>query len=853
MKQVFVKYNPYKLETLIRVNGKDIEQDSMLHKLIKGKRLQEWVGRFPKLLVEELNSVEFDIEFYGMILDWDDFQEAFKLAQNSRKIRNVQLHFTEAKSDDDINKRIVDIFNDLQKGPIDDFRDPKLTKAFENINKAVFPINVIATMSSGKSTLINALLRKKLMPSKNEACTATITEILDTDSDKFIAAVYDGEDNLLQDVDDLTYELMNELNDNAQVSRICAEGNIPFLDARTTTLMLVDTPGPNNAQNQAHKNTTYRAINSDSNNLILYVLNGTQLSTNDDASLLNYVAEQIKKGGKQARDRFLFVINKMDSFNPEEEDIAKAVQSAKRYLSGYGIEDPQIYPCSAYTALNIRTYFENVDIDNLTKAEERQLPLAARDTLPMIDKFIEYECMHLEKYSTLSPSAQKDLNYRLKNAQEDHDTKEQALIHCGIYSIEAAITAYVKKYAKTKKVKDLVESFHEVLESNQVLANAKTKVATDEEAAAACAARAAAVKEKIKNGQEAAIFKAKVADLNPMESITEKSEQLKENAARMASRIFDNYGETITSKDEARRLVKQFSTLSSDSIAEMTSELESVINQEVIEAGEKILIEYQEKLSKIDESASDKKLDFDTVDLIKGALSNIRENADAWNSDDFATETVEDVGDVTYEEKTYYEKVGQEEEKVVVGSHQEKVGTKKVKVGSHQEKVGTRTTSKANPKKQGFFGKLKFWQPDYIEVEEDVYETVDDYKDEDVYQTVMDYKTIIRDVFEKRREKIERFSVSTNLLQAGLMRKYRQSIDEGVEDALDYAEDQIDKMKEQFMAIFDELDKIISQKYDELNQCASDQKEKEAELARNKKILNWIQGCMLEISGILDM
>ena len=60
-------------------------------------------------------------------------------------------------------------------------------------------------------------------------------------------------------------------------------------------------------------------------------------------------------------------------------------------------------------------------------------------------------------------------------------------------------------------------------------------------------------------------------------------------------------------------------------------------------------------------------------------------------------------------------------------------------------------------------------------------------------------------------------------------------------------------MKEQFMSIFDELDKIISQKYDELNQCASDQKEKEAELARNKKILSWIQECMSEISGILEM
>ena len=126
--------------------------------------------------------------------------------------------------------------------------------------------------------------------------------------------------------------------------------------------MLVDTPGPNNAQNQAHKNTTYRAINNDSNNLILYVLNGTQLSTNDDAALLHYVADQIKKGGKQVRDRFLFVINKMDQFNPEEEDIGKATASAKRYLASYGIEDPQLFPCSAYTALNIRTYFSDINI-----------------------------------------------------------------------------------------------------------------------------------------------------------------------------------------------------------------------------------------------------------------------------------------------------------------------------------------------------------------------------------------------------------------------------------------------------------------------------------------------------------
>lgn len=849
MAQIYVKYNPYKLETYIEVNGRKIEKDSTLYKVVKGKRLQEWVGDFPQMLVNELNAVDFEIKFYGMDLDWDDFEDSFKNAEKNNIIKKLDLKYIQAKSDEDINDKVVSIFTDLQQGPIDDFRDPKLLKAFNNINNAVFPVNVIATMSSGKSTLINSLLSNKLMPSKNEACTATITEILDTDGEKFEAVVYDEEGNPIYTVPELTYEIMGELNEDEDVYKISAEGNIPFLDSKTTALMLVDTPGPNNSQNQAHKNTTYRAINNDSNNLILYVLNGTQLSTNDDASLLNYVADQMKKGGKQVRDRFLFVINKMDGFNPEEEDIEKAVQSAKNYLSKYGIEDPQIFPCSAYTALNIRTYFNDIDIDNLTRSEEKKLPSAARDTLPMIDKFIDYESMHLEKYSTLSPSAKRELDYKLKMAEECGDTKEQALIHCGIYSIEAAITAYVKKYAKTKKIKDLVESFDEVLESSQVLTKAKTQVATDEEAAKACAERAALVKAKIADGKDAQIFKQRIAELDPMEIIKDKAKSLKVAATNNSSKMFKHYGDVITSRDEAKRLVNQFASSSSDAIAELSSELESVINKEIIETGEKILFEYQEKLNKIDEVATDKQLDFNTVDLIKGALTNMRENAEEWGTDKFVSETVDETGEISYEEKEYYEKVGQEEEKVVVGSHEEKVGTRRVKVGSHRELVGTRSVR--NPKKRGFFGKLKFWQDDYIE--EDVYETVDDYEDEDIYKTVMDYKTIMRDVFEKKVERVEKFSVETSAIQAGLVANLRRNLDDGIDDALSYAEKQIENMKKQFTMIFDELDSLISEKYNELEKCASDQKEREAELEKNKKILGWIEACKAEINEVLNI
>ena len=212
MAQIYLKYNPYKIETEISVNGRSISTDSSLYKIVKGKRLQEWVGKFPEMLVNELNTVDFDIEFHGMALDWDDFEDVFKRAEKFGAVKNLKMTFYEGKSDEEVSEKIVSVFTDLQKGPVGDFRDPKLLRVFENINNSVFPINVIATMSSGKSTLINALLRKKLMPSENQACTATITEILDNDQEKFVAVVHDDENVVLQEISDLTYEIMCEIN-----------------------------------------------------------------------------------------------------------------------------------------------------------------------------------------------------------------------------------------------------------------------------------------------------------------------------------------------------------------------------------------------------------------------------------------------------------------------------------------------------------------------------------------------------------------------------------------------------------------------------------------------------------------
>lgn len=845
MTQVYVKYNPYLLKTDIRINGQDISTDSILYKNTKGKRLQEWIGQFPQNLKKELNCLNFEIEFQGFALDWDDFKDAFKYACEKGEIGEVNLKFLESESQDEVEEKIYQIFDDLQNGPVEEFKSEKLVRAFKEMGEAVFPINVIATMSSGKSTLINALLGKKLMPAKNQACTATVTEIKDNDKTVYNAVVYNENGDVINQFSDIDYDKMDELNEDPDVHRIYIEGDIPFLDSQSIALTLVDTPGPNNSQNQTHKNITYRAINNGSNNLILYVLNGTQLSTNDDASLLEYIAQQIRTGGKQVRDRFLFVINKMDAFDPENEDIDSVIDQSKKYLLKYGIEDPQIFPCSAFTALNIRTELQNIDVDNISRNEMKKLSSSARDTISMIDKLNENESMHFEKYSTLSPSAQQMIDYKLNQAIENEDTKEQAIIHSGIYSIEAAITAYVKKYAKTKKIKDLVECFSEVLEANQIMENARQSVANNEKAAKACTARAKIIREKIDNGSEAKTFKKRVEKLNPLPQIEKKATELKAIASNKTSKIFEPYGDVITNKQEAQRLIHHFTIMSSDAIAELSAELENTINKEVIVAGSQILKEYQQKLEKIDDSIDDKDLDFSTVDLVRGALASMKENASQWASEKFASSTVDEIGEVTHEERVYHEKIGEKEEEVVVGSHQEKIGTQQVKVGSHREKVGTERVK--NYDRMWF----QFWKPKYYY--EDVYKTIDDYEERDVFETVLDYKTVKRDIYEKRIEKIEKFSLEIKQLQTKLLQDFRENVDDGTEDAISYAANQIKSMKQQFITFFNELDNIIKAKYNELEKCISDENLKKEQLEKSKKILAWIEHCKIEMDNILNV
>lgn len=501
MREIFIEYNPYRLETSITIDGVAPKQNSRLN--FGERRLQEWIEELPEILFEECCSRDFRITFHGTILDYEDVEAMAKEAKKSGL--NIELKHIPAKEVGDKESAIDEIFDEIQAGPFEELKQPNLVRAFNLAKGKEFEVNVVATMSAGKSTLINALLGQKLMPAKQEACTATITKIKDNDSDHFMAKVYDANDNLIKVQPELSLEIMNDLNSNPQVSRIEVEGNIPFVTADDVALVLVDTPGPNNSRDPEHRAATVRMLKESSKAVVLYILNATQLAVNDDYSLLNYVAESMRVGGKQSRDRFIFVVNKLDEFKKKEDNIEAALKKVRDYLHDNGIENPNIYPASALTALNIRTILAESDDDDDDDVYEAK---------GKVKKFNKNEEMYFEKMAPLTPSIRGEIESQLIKMRNSGDIKGEALIHCGIVPIEMAIRTYVQKYAKTAKIKNIVDTFSKCLESAKSFETMKQEIAKNQEKQKEILANIDAIKKKLASGENAKRFKSKIETIN---------------------------------------------------------------------------------------------------------------------------------------------------------------------------------------------------------------------------------------------------------------------------------------------------------------------------------------------------
>ena len=230
----------------------------------------------------------------------------------------------------------------------------------------VFPMVVIATMSSGKSTLINSLLGQQVLPSRNEACTAKRYSILDDDqaNNTRIYVTYKNGDTVIQEEN--VAEELEKANNDDNVTDILIRGHVKGVLNTDKALLIIDTPGPNNSRDESHEQIMLDVIRKIKGGLILYVLNATQLGINDDNYLLGIIRDYVKDNSKIS---LLFLINKVDQLDEErDESVGQLVLSAWEYLVANGIDNPQIIPVSALAA----SLFKKVlNREELTRSEYR--------------------------------------------------------------------------------------------------------------------------------------------------------------------------------------------------------------------------------------------------------------------------------------------------------------------------------------------------------------------------------------------------------------------------------------------------------------------------------------------------
>lgn len=602
MKEVYIKYNPYKVETTLAVDDKTPPANSVFCNN-KNKRLQEWVDDLPRNLCDDSNDQDLSIIFHGTALDMEDLRGSLECYSRENPGFKFSLHHIPAKEARDKEAKIQEVFVKIQSlkdnwelQDLNALTSPEVVDAFNNALNNEFEVFVVATMSAGKSTLINALLGRKLMPAKQEACTAIITRIKDVDAGDadapYQAVAYDNitDGKRLETLDHLRPEDMERLNDDPRVRRIEVTGDIPFVSSSKTALVLIDTPGPNNARTRDHEKVQQQMLDNKAKPLILYIMTG-EFGTNDDVAVLERVAKSMSSGGKQSRDRFLFVVNKLDGRTKEDGDLKEFLQNVRSNLELRGIPNPNIFPAAALPALNIRLLQTNpaaLDEDD------------SDDTRSKIRKFNRR--LHLEEEASLPSSIQAEINQALEDTRQawrrangtENENPSEALIHTGVPSIEAAIRQYVEKYAKTAKIKTIVDTFKHTLQRAALLERIENEITKNEETRQEINDQIRTIRKQMDNIKTARSFENQVE-----QTVKEIKEQCAKKITELSGHIFEQISSKIDWRineklelKEAENEVQKFHSLVKNLQDEFKDSLNKIIKDQIIETGNNLVEEY---------------------------------------------------------------------------------------------------------------------------------------------------------------------------------------------------------------------------------------------------------------------
>lgn len=526
----------------MRIEGIDVCQSSdysSIKEFIEHNiPLQTWIEPIPYLnwngFVDEIsdpeNNDEVHIIFSGRKIDFQDLQYAIE-AQNAKRSEDtrVRYQYEHKKVLDDkiLSQNIEEVVRELKsdrfrklvkqrktQGLNEKYKD--LDTNYKRAKENEFYIVFAGVYSSGKSTLLNALIRHDVLPTSSQTCTSKNCRIKHNPSlkNKIALTCYDDDKNVVipKQIFDTDKECAEEFLKISpveeteiqelyiNVSTMELEVDLSHLYPKDVsddkfTIVLIDTPGMDSAQsskngNNRHAETALEAIGMDSKPMILLCADANKYEDKSIGEFMREIIEQSKKEESGFNDRFLFLMNKSDAIEYKKQYKESAENTKKRFAeyltdpSKWNIggdeeemqrmaEDashfvPRIFMTAARVAYAIEKEAIEEDDDD---SEMDALYETYRAFRKKVCKSTPDPDYCLAEYCDIPNYRKSEIEIEYKNSLQI-DKVQATKLQCGLVSVESAIKDYINRYAYPIKVRDLLETFEDILDDVNSFTNA---------------------------------------------------------------------------------------------------------------------------------------------------------------------------------------------------------------------------------------------------------------------------------------------------------------------------------------------------------------------------------------------
>ena len=526
MQKIIIKYNPYKMETFLQVEGVnvcDVDDYLAIKEFIETKTpLQTWLEPIEykdwKGLLNELTSDSYDeleIHFYGRKIDFEDLQYSFESLNKQRRVPHKISYIPDKELSDKRQKEGIDrvmkmllsdefknIVQDYNKGSLLVKSYQALPEAYKKAQNKDFKVVFAGVYSSGKSTILNALIRHNILPTSDATCTSKVCRIkhdskignkislecFDSKGKSVVKKrVFDSDEACLKCINSIT-PINSKDSNPPSVQTIEIGVDLSHLypsDAMSDfNLVIIDTPGSDSMASAGNTNTsdkcnmhediTVDAITGQDKEMVVICVDALKEIPTSLGALLKRIYDEAQDDHGDFNDRFLFVLNKCDmaTYNKGETITEKKKTFAETVTDTekWGIRNaedvnfvPRVFMLSAYVDLAIRQKaFAFSPEDCKSDPDKKNLKQA-------YSKFKENITEYEDPNYFLMDNCDIPQDRRMKfkemsdNFLKEGNEAEVVRIQTGICCLESAIRDYIERYAYPFKVRALVDTFDSIL------------------------------------------------------------------------------------------------------------------------------------------------------------------------------------------------------------------------------------------------------------------------------------------------------------------------------------------------------------------------------------------------------